>query len=370
MNLIELQNKYNTHDKCIAHLEEVRWHGEPQCPHCESTGVTARAKMKKSKRGRKRKHAEKATKTPKYHCNSCNKDFTVLYGTIFEGSKMPLQKWFMLISIMLNARKGVSAMNIMRDLGITYKSAWYSAMRVRCAMLDQADMLEGVVEMDESYFGGKPRHRNSKDNVASLSNVEKDDWLGKDGSTNKRIDKRKFNKGRGTDKVKVVGIVERGERGRVALKVQDSLTSKDLLKMLKRYVNTDDVEAVMTDDFKSYKAFDKVVDHYSVNHSEKQYVKYIEGINHSIHTNTIEGVWSIIKNGIRGQYHVLSKKYLPFYLAEAAYKYNRRDAEGKRNAFNETITNAVNDEKCAVKYKPKAYPKFLATRRKKKKTKK
>ena len=135
-------------------------------------------------------------------------------------------------------------------------------------------------------------------------------------------------------------------------------------------MNTDDVEAVMTDDFKSYKAFDKVVDHFSVNHSEKQYVKYIEGIDHSIHTNTIEGVWSIIKNGIRGQYHVLSKKYLPFYLAEAAYKYNRRDAEGKRNAFDETITNAVNDEKCEVNYKPKAYPKFLAYRPKKKKAKK
>jgi transposase-like protein len=251
-------------------------------------------------------------------------------------------------------------MNIHRNLGITYKTAWYSAMRVRCSMLEQADMLEGIVEMDEVYIGGKPRHRNIKtdDSVANLANVTQDDWK-KDG--------RRFNMGRGTtSKIKVVGVVERGGKGRVAMKVQDSLTGEDLLKILKRYVNTKEA-VVMTDDFRSYRVFDKVMQHYTVNHSKKEYVKYLEGIKDSIHTNTIEGVWSIIKNSIRGQYHVLSKKYLPFYLAEAAYKYNRRSDADKKTAFNETIINAVNDEKCEVNYKPKAYPKFIAYRRKKKK---
>jgi transposase-like protein len=361
MNLSELQEKFNTQEKCIVHLEKARWNGEPICPHCESDSITPRALKKKSNRGRKRKNPEKPRKTPMYHCNGCNKDFTVLMGTIFEGTKMPLQKWFMLISLMLNARKGISAMNIMRDLGITYKSAWFSAMRVRCAMLDQAYMLEGIVEMDESYFGGKPRKRNAPNHIANLGykGMKTDDW----------VDRRKFNRGRGSDKVKVVGMVERGvAKGRVTLKVQDSLTSADLLKTLRRYVKLKKGDTtVMTDDFKSYKAFDKVISHYTVNHSQKQYVKHLKGIKDSIHTNTIEGVWSIIKNGIRGQYHVLSKKYLPFYLAEAAYKYNRRGKAEKAKAFQETISNAVTEEKCEVNYKPKAYPKFLAYRRKKKK---
>jgi|GEM_PF-502872 len=360
MDIFELQEKYNTHIKCVEHLEDVRWAEHFECPHCGADNITERGTRRKFKN---KKRVGRVYKTPSYHCNTCNKDFTVLTGTIFEASKLPLQKWFALIAIMLNARKGISAMNIMRDLGITYKTAWFSAMRVRCAMLDQARMLEGIVEMDEVYIGGKPRHRgdNTKtaDYVANLGTVSEDEWKG---------DRRKFNRGRGSDKVKVVGMVERGENGRVALKVQEGLSGADLLKTLKRYVKVKRGETiVMTDDFKSYKAFDKVISHYSVNHSAKQYIKYVKGIKDTIHTNTIEGVWSIIKNGIRGQYHVLSKKYLPFYLAEAAYKYNRRTPSKKKAAFHETIENAVNDEKCEVNYKPKLPVKFLAYGNKKKK---
>jgi transposase-like protein len=150
MNFTTLQQKFNTHSKCIKHLEKVRWDGHPTCLTCHSDKVYYR------------KARDAWRKTPQYHCNICNKDFTVLKGTIFEGSKMPLQKWFALISMMLNARKGISAMQISRDLGITYKAAWYSAMRVRCCMLDQASMLEGIVEMDEVYIGGKPRYRYGK----------------------------------------------------------------------------------------------------------------------------------------------------------------------------------------------------------------
>ena len=356
MDLFQLQEKYNTHAKCVAHLQKVRWNNKPICPFCDATNITKRG----TKRKFRKPHTYRIYKTPSYHCNSCNRDFTVLSGTIFEASKLPLQKWFALIALMLNARKGISAMNLMRDLDITYKTAWFSAMRVRCAMLDQASMLEGIVEMDEMYVGGKPRHRNSADNTANIGadNLKTDQW--------KNQDMRKFNRGRGSDKIKVVGIVERGGKGRVVMKVQDRLTGDDLLKMLRKYVNVKDA-TVMTDDFKSYKTFDKVISHYTVNHSKKEYVKHIEGIKDSINTNTIEGVWSIIKNGIRGQYHVLSKKYLPFYLAEAAYKYNRRDKKDKATAFDQTIVNAVTDEKCEVNYKPKKYPKFLAYRNKKKK---
>lgn len=131
MNLPELQKKFNTPRRCIKHLEKVRWNGKPQCPHCQSNSITRR----KARRFF-------------YHCNQCNRDFTVLYGTIFQASKLPLPKWFMLISLMLNARKGISAKELHRHLRVTYKTSWFAAMRVRCAMVDDADMLEGIVEMD------------------------------------------------------------------------------------------------------------------------------------------------------------------------------------------------------------------------------
>src|ERR1700752_1366181 len=121
MNLIKLQQQFNTHSKCIKHLEKVRWGNEPACLHCGSLSITPRKSnkanigyIKKPKNRLKLKPPAQIRHTPMYHCNDCNKDFSVLYGTIFEGSKMSLQKWFMLIALMLNARQGISAPNIMR----------------------------------------------------------------------------------------------------------------------------------------------------------------------------------------------------------------------------------------------------------------
>lgn len=310
-SLFEIHKKFNTKNKCYRHLERVRWGRKPICPHCDNTNTTPRIHRKFY-----------------YHCNSCNKDFTVLYGTIMEDSKLPLPKWFMLIGMMLNARKGISSKELSRQLGVTYKTAWYSAMRVRCAMIDEAPMLEGIIEMDEVYIGGKPRKRTQKgataDNEANLSNI-----------TTKR--------GRGTKKVAVVGMVERGGQKRVVTEIRDRLTTKSMLSLLHKYVNEHNA-IMMTDEARFYHGFDEVVQHLVIKHKER----YVDGV---IHTNTIEGYWSIIKNGIRGEYHVLSKKYLPFYLAEFAYKYNRRNKQAE--AFDETIENAVSDQSEFVNYKPK-----------------
>lgn len=312
MNLSTLSKEYNTKEKCLKHLEAVRWKDGIICPHCNSDRI-----------------GERKNRPFYYHCNACNKDFTVLYGTIFEGSKMPLPKWFQLIALMLNAKRGISSKQIQRTLGITYKSAWYSAMRVRCAMIDDSvHLLEGIVEADEAYLGGKPRHRNTKDSTADLSVM-----------TTKR--------GRGTKKVPVVGFVERDGKKQVRLEVVNQrLTANYLLKLLQKYVNTSKT-VMMTDDYRGYRKFEEEVQHLIIKHSKKIFA---EG---QIHTNTIEGVWSIIKNGLRGQYYVLSKKYLPFYLAEFQYKYNRRSKEDQKKIFGETIDNAVTDEKCLVNYKPK-----------------
>jgi IS1 family transposase len=233
----------------------------------------------------------------------------------------------MLITMMLNARKGISAKELSRQLEVTYKTAWYSAMRVRCAMIDEVPMLEGILEMDEVYIGGKPRRRNQKGSTdyseANLSRI-----------TTKR--------GRGTKKVPVVGIVERDGQKRVVTEIGENLTTKSMLSLLKKYVNTENA-IMMTDEARFYNAFDNEIQHLVIKHKES----YANGI---IHTNTIEGYWSIIKNGIRGEYHSLSRKYLPFYLAEFSYKYNRRSNQDQ--VFNETIQNSVSDESEFEHYKP------------------
>jgi transposase-like protein len=197
-------------------------------------------------------------------------------------------------------------------------------------MIETVNKLDKVVEMDESYIGGKPHKRNMRiaDNTAAYANVY-----------------TKVKRGRGADKIKVVGIVQRGKDGRVYTKMMEELSARNLLAMLKKYVDLDKGKSVIaTDEFKSYHQFNKILPHFTVNHSKGEYVR------NNVHVNTIEGYWSIIKNGIRGQYHVLSKKYLPFYLAEFAYKYNRRD---QKDTFEETIKRAVCLDKCTIYYKPK-----------------
>lgn len=253
----------------------------------------------------------------------CQRNFSVLIGTIFEHSRWKLKQWFLLTGLVLNAKRGISAMQIMRTLGCSYKTAWYAAMRLRCAMIDDCNYsLQNIVEMDEAYVGGKPRKGNKRmDNEANLSKI-----------TNKR--------GRGTLKTPVVGIVER--KGNVVLKVIEKLTSRNLLAMLKDNVDTKNA-IVVTDEFKSYKAFDKEVEHLVIDHKKA----FSKGV---INTNTIEGFWSIVKNSIKGQYIVLSKKYLPMYLVQAQYIFNSRNHEG--NLFEYFMKGAVNSEKETLYYKP------------------
>lgn len=307
MNLTELNKKFNTQTKCIAHLEKVRWNNSPVCPYCESDEQITKRKT-----------------DSRYQCNNCNNSFSVLVDTIFENTNMPLPVWFQMIALMLNGKLGVSSKELARNLGITQKTAWFNAMKIRCAMLDDSEFLEGIIEMDEAYLGGKPRKTAVASNVPSLHNV-----------TNKR--------GRGTKKTPVVGIVSRGKEGHVALKVIEKLSSRNLLAMLKQHTSEDGA-VLITDEFPAYKKFDEYIEHLTVEHKKE----FSKGI---IHTNTIEGVWSLIKNGIKGNYKAVSKKYLPFYLAEYSYKYNHRNRKGY--GFMETIENAVEDEKCLINYKPK-----------------
>ncbi len=273
MDLFQIKKKFNTRFKCLKYLENVRFKNGIYCLHCDSIEVY------------KRKN------DIRYHCNQCNKDFSVLYGTIFENTKLPLPKWFYIIALMQNSKSGISAKEIQRNIGGSYKTSWYCAMRVRCAMIETPELLEGIVEMDEAFVGAKYQDKEVLDNQPVLSMVSPKPLKAK--------------RGRGTTKIPVVGIVSRGKDGKVVTQISKKLGQQQLLSILKKNVNTKEA-VLVTDEFRGYQNFEKHINHIHSKHTDKN--------RGASHTNTIEGFWSILKNGIRGNYKSISKKYLPFYL--------------------------------------------------------
>ena len=292
MNILELINKFPTQEACITHLENVRWGDKPKCVYCGSENTNPlKAELR-------------------HHCNGCRKSFSVIVGTIFHHTHIDLQKWFLVMSLMLNARKGASSCQIARDLGMRQPTVWSMMLRIRKAMKgSQAELLNGIVEMDETYIGGKPRKRNNdKDDDGNLPTIKR---------------------GRGTKKECVVGMIERG--GKVKTIIQKRLKFVDLRGIVKN--NVDVLNSVlMTDDFKGYKPMKGLMPHYTVNHSAKQYVNGIT------HTNTIESFWAIVKRGMMGQFHWVSKKYLEKYMDEFCWRFNNKENPAM---FSNLISNCV-----------------------------
>lgn len=312
MNLIQTQKQFSTQKKCVKYLEALRWGKIPKCPYCNSER-TIRAKSEVSR----------------HHCYACKRSFTVFVNTIFEDTRQPLPTWFLVISLVLNSKMGISAKEIQRQLGVTLKTAWFTAMKIRCAMISHNTQLHGVLEMDESYFGSTSKKLNK---LTDKSNAVI--------STVATVKKR----GRGTKKIPVVGIVEKG--GNVQTKVIEKLTARNLMAMLKHYANTQD-SVLVTDGFRSYAKMEEAIEHITVKHANRT---------GKLNTNTIEGYWSLIKNGIRGNYRSLSQKYLPFYLVEYDYKYNNRN---NKNIFEDFIKSALTDESCMLNYSPVKDPKTI-----------
>jgi transposase-like protein len=298
MTIIEVQKKYNTQAKCLKLLEQLRWGKVVKCTYCGST-KTNRQKSEKTR----------------HTCKNCKRSFSVFVDTIFEDTRLPLPKWFVIITMMINSKSGISAKEIQRNTGVSYKTAYYTAMRVRIGMLMKETKLGGMIEMDESYFGGKARKINKGDDTdANLSNVV-------------------LKRGRRTNKVSVAGMVQR--KGMVKTKLIDKLTKRNLLYMLKTHAKQEN-SILITDGFSSYKNLEKYIDRLEINHKKS----FSKGI---VHVNTIEGFWSYIKNGIKGSYKAISKKYLPFYLVEYEWKFNHRNYRG--NEFEKFLKNALNQEK-------------------------
>lgn len=292
MNIVKIYELFPTNNDCISHIEKVKWGDTPICPYCKSSNQTPLKSEKK-----------------RYHCNNCNTSFSVTVRTIFHHTHLPLQKWFLAISIIINAKKGLSARQLGRDLNVNKDTAWRMAMKIRDAMsqFEQRKLLTGIVEADETYIGGKPRKGNP---------------TGSGG--NKR--------GRGTKKTPVVGMVERNGNIKAKSFHNKALTSKNLKALVRENVDIKN-STLFTDEYKGYFGIKNMMPHKTINHT----VWYVDG---EVHTNTIESFWALLKRGIVGQYHKVSARYLPKYIDEFCYRWNHRKDESD-DIFSLTLQRAV-----------------------------
>jgi transposase-like protein len=264
-------------EACDNYLITRRWPDGIKCPRCGSERVYSLQTMKF-----------------KWECPDCREGgayrFSHLVGTIFENTKVDLRDWFKVIHLMLGAKKGISAMQIQRHMGFgSYKTAWYVCHRIRTALQDKDfRKLMGIVEVDETFIGGK--------------------------RSNKHKDKRGGRKWDHVSKTVIVGAVER--KGSVVTRVLESLSAVDLQRFVREAVSTK-VSLLATDEQVAYKGLGEY-QHQAVTHSAGEYVIG------AVHTQTIEGFWSIFKRSIVGSYHKVSAKYMPLYIAECQFKYNNR----------------------------------------------
>ncbi|MGB1042958.1 MAG: IS1595 family transposase [Tenacibaculum sp.] len=288
-SILELINAFPNEQSCIDHLEKLRWNGNVVSPFDNTSKVYN-------------------CKGNKYKCKNTGKYFNVRTQTIFDNTKMPLQKWFLAIWLVTSHKKGISSLQLGRDLDITQKSAWFMLQRIRnCFGIDNDTKLGNEVEVDETYVGGKNKNRHA----------------------NKKI---KEAQGRSSkDKTPVFGMVERGGKVKACTVENTSgyTLSTEIIKSVKQSAK------LYSDEWLGYSGLNRIYDHSTVKHYQKQYV------NGRVHTNTIEGFWSLLKRGIVRIYHFTSKKHLQMYVDEFVFRYNtRKGTESER--FNLLLNNIEN----------------------------
>lgn len=266
MNLMKLMQDFDTSEECRTYLEELRWPNGVKCPRCQSEKIS---------RIRERNQ---------FDCDSCRYQFSVTAGSIFHDSHLPLPKWFAAVYLMCEARKGVSANQLKRTLNVSYKTAWYLCHRIRKAVENTSPLpLKGTVEVDETYIGGKRHH---------------------------------VGRGFKADKTTVVGAFERG--GEIRLRVEKRRTRKVLHKFVADHC-APETERIVTDEWFAYRGVgDADTKHETVDHHREEWVRG------DVHTNSIEGVWSLFKRSVVGSYHQVSAKHLDRYLDEFEFRFNNR----------------------------------------------
>ena len=288
----------------VDFLEQYRWGDTPACPRCGDMDVY---QMRGTDGTRNNDF--------RWRCRGCKKMFTVRTGTVFEESRLPLRVWVYAFWRACASKKGISALQLAREMEITHKSALFVLRRIRHGLgEDGAAKLTGTVEADETYVGGRPRYKGQS------------------------------KRGRGTSKVPVVGVVERN--GNVRFRMMERLTAKKLGEVIAEHADT--TCRLITDDLNAYDSVGKAFagGHHTVKHSAGEYVR--KGTD--IHSNTVEGVFSLLKRGVYGTFHSVSRKHLPNYLNEFEFRYNTREmddgnrisaairqVDGKRLEYRESV---------------------------------
>lgn len=273
-SLLDLLKTLHDKTSCREYLEGLRWQGIPKCPHCN---CQCENHYKLKNRGEF---------NGLYKCIDCKKRFTVTIGTMFEGSNVPLNKWFYAIYVFLSHKKGISSIQLSKDIGVTQKIAWFMLNRIRHNMNRKANFFfNDVTQVDETYIGGKSKGRIWQNQGRSLK-----------------------------QKIPVVGLLS---NDKVYTVVVPNVTSRILKGII--YELVVEGTTVVTDGLQSYKGLDKHYNHQIVEHGNGSYVNK-EGY----HTNGIEGFWSQLKRGLKSIYHVVSPKHLSKYCDEFAYRYNTR----------------------------------------------
>jgi transposase-like protein len=265
MDLVTLVERFHSDDACREYLEKLRWPEGIECPRCQ------------------RKSISEIRDRDQFDCNSCRYQFSVTAGTIFHDTHLPLWKWFAAIYLMVESKKGISANQLKRTLGVSYKTAWYLSHRIREAMRGNgSELLRGAIEIDETWVGGEVRGK------------------GKGYKGNKAL---------------VVGAVQRGGEIRLKVAGRDSFSLRQFI----RHHTHDEADVFYTDEHSGYEGIgDENTRHERIKHRAGQYV-YGE-----VHTNNVENVWSLLKRSIVGSFHKVSVKHLDRYLDESEWRFNNR----------------------------------------------
>jgi len=278
LTVVDFERMFPDEEACCAYLVGRRWPKGVRCPRCGA------------------EVSELKGNPWHWQCYNCAPQtsyrFSHIAGTIFENTNKPLRDWFKVVHLMTSAKKGISALQVMRYMGFgSYKTAWLMCHKVRTALIERdMDKLGGVVEVDETYVGGDDKNRH--------------------------LDKRYGTTGRGAGgKTPVVGAVKR--KGNVVARVVEN-TKTETIEAFIRETVSNRVSLLCTDAYSSYRRLGRKYNHGTVDHTAGQHVVG------AIHTNTIEGFWSLIKRGIMGSFHKISPKYLPLYVAEFQFRYNNR----------------------------------------------
>jgi len=310
-----LAPQYRDEDVAREHLEKIRWPDGPVCPHCGVINEATKLEPRASSKDGVRKGV--------YQCNACREQFTITVGTIFEDSHIPLHKWLLAIHLICSSKKGISAHQLMRNLDLgSYRTAWFMAHRIRWALTQEPikEALDGIVEVDETYVGGKLRV----------------------GPQSTKPGERQKDRLAGTDnKAPVVSVLQRG--GKVRSYYVEKVNAKNIRPIIDQMVAPD--AHLMTDTSTVLESAGAIRQHSQVNHSANEYVRYQDNV--CITTNSVEGYFAILKRGNYGVYHHWAKKYMPQYLREFDWRYNvRKLADIERTVL---LLNSVGGKRLFLK---------------------